>query len=102
MAGDSHGSSGLAMTLAHVAAAVVSAWWLRRGERAAWALARRFAALADRPIRLLRALLDSSAVPAAPVRFVPVTAETVPTERVLRHLVVRRGPPSRSRVLAHG
>ncbi|HZE30461.1 MAG TPA: hypothetical protein VE198_03375, partial [Actinoallomurus sp.] len=39
----SSSSGATAMTFAHVAAAVVSAWWLRRGERAVWDLARRIA-----------------------------------------------------------
>ncbi|MBO2463386.1 hypothetical protein [Actinomadura violacea] len=96
-----HGS-GTSMTLAHVAAAVAAAWWLRRGERAAWSLARRLAAAADRPIRLLLALLLIE--PAErPLRtpVVPVAAGALATGRALRHQVVRRGPPPRSRALAH-
>ncbi|WP_433143611.1 hypothetical protein ACQPZ8_48720 [Actinomadura nitritigenes] len=95
-----HGS-GTSMTVAHVAAAVVAAWWLRRGERAAWSLARRLASAADRPIRLLLALLLIE--PAErPVRtpVVPVAAGAIATGRALRHQVVRRGPPPRSRALA--
>ncbi|MFB4301269.1 hypothetical protein [Actinomadura sp. NTSP31] len=93
---------GTSMTLAHCAAAVVAAWWLRRGERAAWSLARRLASAADRPIRLLLALLLIE--PAErPVRtpVVPVAAGAMATGRALRHQVVRRGPPPRSRALAH-
>ncbi|QKG24111.1 hypothetical protein [Actinomadura verrucosospora] len=96
-----HGS-GTSMTLAHVAAAVAAAWWLRRGERAAWSLARRLASAADRPIRLLLALLLIE--PAErPLRtpVVPVAAGALATGRALRHQVVRRGPPPRSRALAH-
>ncbi|MBD2897559.1 hypothetical protein amrb99_65230 [Actinomadura sp. RB99] len=96
-----HGS-GTSMTVAHVAAAVVAAWWLRRGERAAWSLARRLASAADRPIRLLLALLLIE--PAErPLRtpVVPVAAGAIATGRALRHQVVRRGPPPRSRALAH-
>ncbi|WP_067491541.1 hypothetical protein [Actinomadura hibisca] len=86
--------SGMAMTLAHIAAAALSAWWLRRGERAIWALGRRLAA---RPARLL---LPAAEPPALPPR-VPVAREVaVPaTDQVLRHLVVRRGPPLLSRAL---
>ncbi|MFC6886717.1 MULTISPECIES: MFS transporter [Actinomadura] len=100
-AGPSGHGSGTAMTLAHIAAAVLSAWWLRRGERAAWSLARRLSAVADRPIRLLLALL--AAEPAAPrprTPVVPAADVPGPAVRVLRHLVVRRGPPARSRALA--
>jgi hypothetical protein len=95
--------SGLAMTFAHVAAAVVSAWWLRRGERAAWTLARRVAALAGRPLRALLALLGAE--PAAPAPRTPVVRAAVPASSaggILRHQVVRRGPPRRSRALAPG
>mgnify|MGYP001368910861 CR=1 FL=1 len=93
--------SGLVMTFAHVAAAVVSAWWLRRGERAAWTLARRVAALAGRPLRTLLALL--AAEPAAPAPRTPVFRTVVPPATgVLRHQVIRRGPPRRSRAPALG
>ncbi|MEW2353775.1 hypothetical protein [Spirillospora sp. NPDC029432] len=90
------GGSGTAMTLAHVAAAVVSAWWLRRGERAAWSLARR---IATAPARVLIAIEPA----AAPPRTAPLPAEDIPARpcgRILRHEVVRRGPPRRSRALA--
>lgn len=97
-----HGGGNLGMTLAHCAAALVAAWWLRRGERAAWTLARRAAAVTDRPIRLLLALLTIEAAnPPRPVAVVPA-ADAVPAAgRVLRHQVVRRGPPARPRALAH-
>ncbi|MEU5877136.1 hypothetical protein [Spirillospora sp. NPDC047279] len=98
-----HGS-GTGMTLAHVAAALLAAWWLRRGERAAWSLTRRLAAKVERPVRdLLAVLLAAAEPPPVPVRtpVVRVRAVTGATGRVLRHEVVRRGPPSRSRALAH-
>ena len=96
------GGNGLLMTLAHCVAALVAAWWLRRGERAAWAMARRVAAAADRPVRLLLALQAAeTAAPPRPVRFVPPEDDAAPVRRVLRHQVVRRGPPARSRALAH-
>ncbi|HEU5026301.1 MAG TPA: hypothetical protein VFV01_15395 [Spirillospora sp.] len=95
-----HGS-GTSMTLAHVAAAIAAAWWLRRGERAAWSLARRLASAADRPIRLLLALLlIEPAERPARTPVVPVAAGALATGRALRHQVVRRGPPPRSRALA--
>ncbi|MFD0898990.1 hypothetical protein [Actinomadura sediminis] len=97
---DSVFSGGCGMTLAHAAAALLAGCWLRRGERAAWSLARRVAAAADRPIRTLLALL--AAEPAAPAPRAPVAAPcAVPAVgRALRHQVVRRGPPVRSRALA--
>ncbi|HEX2317339.1 MAG TPA: hypothetical protein VHJ17_26580 [Thermomonospora sp.] len=83
---------GPGMTLAHVAAAAVSAWWLWRGERLAWTLARRFAALS----RVCAVVLLE--VPPAPVRRrVPLTAAVPrPVPAPLRHSVGLRGPPLRS------
>jgi hypothetical protein len=96
------GHGGTAMTLAHVMAAVVSAWWLRRGERAVWKLARRVAALADRSIWARWALPDS--VPSVPLTpaFSPVNPPIRPRSAALRHSVVRRGPPLRPTALARG
>ncbi len=93
--GPVHGvPSGFAMTLAHVVAAVVSAWWLRRGERAVWGLARKVATALARP---------GFAVLAEPVplprraRLAPRAARTArPRVTALRHVLVRRGPPSPS------
>ncbi|MFL6052990.1 MAG: MFS transporter [Actinoallomurus sp.] len=85
----SHGPR--AMTLAHVTAAAVSAWWLRFGERAVWRLARRAAVAAVRP---LRALLSLPAPPPAPCRHVFAGPMIGPPERVLRHVLTRRGPPA--------
>lgn len=85
--------SGLLMTLAHVVAAALSAWWLRRGERAVWSLARR---LSFRPALLL--LVEPPVLPPrAPVA--PAADVPPPVERVLRHQVTRRGPPLRLRAL---
>ncbi|WP_067449940.1 hypothetical protein [Actinomadura macra] len=102
--GGAHGgavqASGTAMTLAHTAAALLSALWLRRGERAAWSLARRLAMAAERPLRLL--LILFSVEPATPSMGAPAVRAAdaaMTTGRVLRHQVVRRGPPSRSRAL---
>ncbi|MCO5997803.1 hypothetical protein [Actinoallomurus rhizosphaericola] len=89
-----HGSHGApAMTLAHVAAAVVSAWWLRRGERAVWRLARRAAAAAVRPLRAL--LATPAPPPPAPYRRHAATGSAArPPDRGLRHVLTRRGPPA--------
>lgn len=88
-----HGGAG-PMTLAHVTAALVAAWWLRRGERAVWRLARKVAAAAVRP---LRALLSPPAPP--PARrppYIPVIPGAALPDEVLRHVLTRRGPPSPS------
>jgi hypothetical protein len=87
-------SGGGAMTFAHVAAAVVSAWWLRRGERAVWRLARRVAAAVLRPARAL--LTPPLPVAAAPRHRAGPARESAPREALLRHVVVRRGPPAAS------
>jgi hypothetical protein len=84
-------SNGLGMTLAHLLAGVVSAWWLRRGERGAWRLARMAAAALLRPPLLsshVAEVLDEPAV---------IPGEAVmprPRSPVLRHVVVLRGPPA--------
>ncbi|WUH99124.1 hypothetical protein OHR68_37375 [Spirillospora sp. NBC_00431] len=97
-----HATGGTTMTLAHTVAALIAAWWLRRGERAAWSLARRIAGAADRPIRLLLALLAVEPAASAPrTPAVPATAAVMAIGRTLRHQVVRRGPPPSSRALAH-
>lgn len=85
--------TGAAMALAHLVAAVVAAWWLRRGEAACWSLARRIATAARGPWRLPFAVPS----PAAP----PARAAGTPTEpprptspaAPLRYALVRRGPP---------
>lgn len=86
------------MTVAHYAAALVAAWWLRRGERAVWRLAREVTALALAPAQALLAAPD---LPRGLVH-VPPAGITVArlVGRMLRHAVSGRGPPVRSRVLA--
>ncbi|WP_018653998.1 hypothetical protein [Actinomadura flavalba] len=84
-----HHAGGSWMTAAHAGAACVSAWWLRRGERAAWSLARR---ALFRPLLPLRVVLPVPPAVALPVYSVPVR----PIGLLLRHDVARRGPPFRS------
>jgi hypothetical protein len=93
--------SGLGMTLAHVAAAAVSAWWLWRGERAAWWLARWIVALATRPLRPALKLLTAAPAAVPPARIRPHAESAArPPCAVLRYTVVLRGPPSRSQVFS--
>ncbi|RFS87180.1 hypothetical protein D0T12_02735 [Actinomadura spongiicola] len=95
-----HATGTSTMTLAHTIAALVAAWWLRRGERAAWSLARRIAGAADRPMRLLPALLTMDVPEGTPrASAAPATTAVRAAGRALRHQVVRRGPPPRSRAL---
>lgn len=94
LAGAWTGHDGVAMTGAHLAAAIVAAWWLRRGERAVWGLALRVAALAAGRLRALLALL----APARPVHRRTVTrrsryAPIRPADSALRHSVIGRAPP---------
>ena len=72
------------MVHAHLAAAALTACWLRAGERRAWAALRRVA----------QVVLTRPALP-TPVRPDPVLPKTVPNPVVaaLRHVLARRGPP---------
>ncbi|MBS2536002.1 hypothetical protein KGQ20_24880 [Catenulispora sp. NF23] len=82
------------MWAAHIVAALVAAWWLRRGEAAVWSLARTLGLALVAPLVLLVAAL----VPWTPPRLAvgaPVT--TAPARlgpgRLLRFELARRGPP---------
>ncbi len=87
--------NGLGMTLAHLVAAIASAWWLRRGERHAWRLARLAARTLLRP---LRALPTAPAAVEGGTCTVPSgPAEAPARTALLRHVLVLRGPPAGSR-----
>ncbi|WP_232734245.1 hypothetical protein [Kitasatospora sp. CB02891] len=89
------------MALAHLAAAVVAGWWLRRGEAALWQLvraaaltAREWAAPLRTAVALLAALLLGESR-RAPVRRGGRPEDwRLPVAAVLRHSVLRRGPPA--------
>ncbi|MFC9975023.1 MFS transporter [Spirillospora sp. NPDC127200] len=84
---------GTAMTLAHLGAALVAAWWLRRGEAAAWSLARRVAAATGASWRGLFTARAPAALPVRPV--VPASAPDRSAVRApLRHVLISRGPPA--------
>jgi hypothetical protein len=90
-------AGGTAMTAAHVAAAAVSAWWLRRGERAVWELAGKVVTVA---VRLVYALVSAPAPLSPPSRRHPRALPLPgPSGAILRYTVVRRGPPSHSTAL---
>jgi hypothetical protein len=78
---------------AHVLAALVAAWWLRRGEAALWSLLRRAVDF----VPGLAALWRSSAPLHSPAGRRPrASAEPPPLRQLLlRHAVSRRGPPAR-------
>lgn len=84
-----HGSAG--MIAVHVAAGLLCAWWLRRGEAAAFALLRAFAGFA---LPLLVVILGVCPVPDLAV-VVPRTAgaHAPGIRRLLGDALVRRGPP---------
>ncbi|AXK32663.1 hypothetical protein DVA86_08405 [Streptomyces armeniacus] len=79
---------------AHVAVGLLAAAWLRRGEAAVARLLRAAAATAFRPLLLAVATCRTSAAdgpPAGTARALPVrTARKFP---LIRHSVLRRGPP---------
>ncbi|WP_316521974.1 hypothetical protein [Kitasatospora brasiliensis] len=91
------------MLAGHLAAALVAGWWLRRGEAALWRLLRVVATAAREhwtaPLRtafaLVAALLRGLFGTAGPARrFGARGGESpFPAGAVLRHSVVRRGPP---------
>ncbi|GAB3669487.1 hypothetical protein GCM10027589_37120 [Actinocorallia lasiicapitis] len=75
------------MFTAHLAAGLASACWLRRGERAAWALARLL-------VRPLLVLIGAVRLPVPP-RVLPPLPDVParPVVAFLRHVLVLRGPP---------
>jgi hypothetical protein len=82
-------------TVAHVVAALVASWWLRRGEAALWSLLRRTAELVPglaawyawwRNAQLPARAGGPRRAPARPIRPRRLLA--------LRHAVSRRGPPN--------
>ncbi|MDX3746433.1 hypothetical protein [Streptomyces sp. AK08-02] len=88
------GSAG--MFLVHLLAAVVCGLWLWRGETAAYRLGRAFAVALFAPLRRVRRMLartmrDGWTLAGGPAEDAAETSPSVPT--VLRHAVVRRGPP---------
>jgi hypothetical protein len=85
-------SAGLGMIIAHLTATLMTAWWLARGEAALWTVLRGVVALLDR--RLPR-LLAPAPGPVAPARSSAAIPRRTPgrARPVLRHSVIRRGPP---------
>ncbi|WP_424637100.1 hypothetical protein [Embleya sp. AB8] len=84
---------GTGMLAAHVVAALLTGWWLRRGEAALFALI----GLASAPLRLVLAVLSAWFRPA--VETPGAICRTGPTavasdQTLLRHAVTRRGPPA--------
>ncbi|GLW08036.1 hypothetical protein Misp01_31660 [Microtetraspora sp. NBRC 13810] len=87
------GMTGPAMFAAHALAGAMVALWLAKGEQALWralgAFARLLAGLGWMPV-----LLKASPAPAGPAPARRTAGdEGVPPAEVLRHALVRRGPP---------
>jgi hypothetical protein len=81
---------------AHALAALLAAWWLRRGEAALWTLLRRAAELAPALVHWLHARTGPPVEPAAPVcGYGWGPAPALRSQLLLRHAVTRRGPPLR-------
>ncbi|WP_328504350.1 hypothetical protein OG828_44705 [Streptomyces sp. NBC_00457] len=91
-----HGSS-VGMALAHLLAAVVCGLWLWRGETAVHRIGRALAAALFAPLRRVCGVLFRTAceIEAPSCRAVAVGRERPqPIAVLLRHALVRRGPPS--------
>lgn len=81
-------------TIAHLGAAVVLTWWLRRGEAAVWSLLRRAAAFVPGLAAWWQVRGGAWRVRAAPDPVRPSADGPRPPRRLLlRHAVQRRGPP---------
>lgn len=84
---------GTGMLCAHLVAALLTGWWLRRGEAALFALI----TLASAPLRVVLAVLFGPVVPVAATpgraRRTGAAADPATDQILLRHAVTRRGPP---------
>ncbi|MEV4474069.1 hypothetical protein [Nonomuraea sp. NPDC049504] len=94
-AGHVHGHPAAGMLLVHLTVAVLSAWWLHRGESALWLILR----LYGTPFPAVRLLVTAVAVPdARPPAWRPATPETAPLlGRLVSRTISRRGPPAGGR-----
>ena len=82
-------------TAAHLGAAVVLTWWLRRGEAAVWSLLRRAVAHMPGLIAWWYLVRSGRGGPTAPGRVRPAVGDAWSPRPVrLRHAVHRRGPPA--------
>lgn len=85
------------MLCGHVLAALAAAWWLRRGEDAVHRCAHRAAARIGAPMDVLYRLLVGSRVgfAASPAPAAgPRTRPQATGGRLIRFVVIRRGPPA--------
>jgi hypothetical protein len=84
---------GTKMLVAHIVAALLTGWWLRRGEAALFTLL----ALAAAPLRVVLAVLCGLVIPAVEAtdgaRRTGTEPDVTTHQTYLRHAVSRRGPP---------
>lgn len=80
---------------AHIGVGLVAAAWLRRGERALAQLLRAAAATTFRPLLLAVAAVTVRRAPAARRLPRPTRRTVAVRDRILVHLLGRRGPPRR-------
>jgi hypothetical protein len=81
------------MLVAHVGAALVASWWLRRGEAAVWSLARTLGIALIAPLVLLVGVLVAWTPPRRAVAVATRTPARLGPGRLLRFDLARRGPP---------
>ncbi len=85
---------GAGMLTAHVTAALVTGWWLSRGEAALWSILRRIGTGAIRWLRAVLAVFHVFARLRPRPRLASYDLDREPRgAAVLRHAVIRRGPP---------
>jgi hypothetical protein len=84
------------MWAAHIVAALVAAWWLRRGEAAVWSLAGTLGLALITPLVLLVAALVPWTPPGADAAgsAAATAAARIGPGRLLRFDLARRGPPA--------
>jgi hypothetical protein len=97
-----HGLSvSVGMLVAHLTAALLTGWWLSRGEAALWSALRgigaytmrRLIVLLARALRLLGVIREHVTLAAGSVTSRAGPSIRPARDRLLRHAVVRRGPP---------
>ncbi len=88
------GPGGPGMATAHLLAALICGWWLWRGERAVFRLGRALAALLFVPLVLALRILGAGATPLPAWPSAPAVARRL-RGVLLRHVILRRGPPAR-------
>jgi len=88
------GPGGPGMATAHLLAALICGLWLWRGERAVFRLGRALAALLFVPLVLALRILGAGATPPPAWPSAPTVARPL-RGVLLRHVILRRGPPAR-------